>query len=40
VYAIKNKDLVWGILIFTGTDEMGDRLPMFDKMVSTFQIKE
>lgn len=40
LYSIKNRDHIWVILAFTGTDEMGDRLPMFDKMVSTFHVKK
>jgi hypothetical protein len=40
LYSIKDGDLVWVFLFFTGRDEMGDRLPMFDKIVSTFHVKE
>jgi hypothetical protein len=37
LYSIKDDGSVWNILCVTGTDELEDRLPEFDKMAGSFQ---
>jgi hypothetical protein len=37
LYSVKDGGNVWNILCVTGTDELEDRLPEFDKMAGSFQ---
>jgi hypothetical protein len=37
-YVLRVQNLAWGIMCFTATDEMNERLPIFNRMVETFRV--